>query len=50
MQDFLGRPIRLAKSKQFVKLQAKEGLQPPEEDEEPSLSETMTQEDETPAA
>ncbi|KAG7557163.1 RNA recognition motif domain [Arabidopsis suecica] len=49
-KDFMGRPIRLAKSKQFVKLQAKEGLQPPEEDEEPSLSETMAQEDETPAA
>ncbi|KAG7615360.1 RNA recognition motif domain [Arabidopsis thaliana x Arabidopsis arenosa] len=47
-KDFLGRPIRLAKSKQFVKLQAKEGLQPPEE--EPSQSETMTQEHETPAA
>jgi len=48
----LGRPIRLAKSKQFVKLQAKEGLQPPEEEaeEEPSQSETMTQEHETPAA
>ncbi|CAB78028.1 putative protein [Arabidopsis thaliana] len=51
-KDFLGRPIRLAKSKQFVKLQAKEGLQPPEEEaeEEPSQSETMTQEHETPAA
>ncbi|KAG7552479.1 RNA-binding domain superfamily [Arabidopsis thaliana x Arabidopsis arenosa] len=49
-KDFMGRPIRLAKSKQFVKLQAKEGLQPPEEEEEPSPSETMTQEVETPAA
>ncbi|KAJ0240973.1 RNA-binding [Hirschfeldia incana] len=47
-KDFMGRPIRLARSKQFVKLQAKEGLQPPDE-EEPSESETMTQEDETPA-
>ncbi|EFH48619.1 hypothetical protein ARALYDRAFT_489706 [Arabidopsis lyrata subsp. lyrata] len=49
-KDFMGRPIRLAKSKQFVKLQAKEGLQPPEEEEEPSPSEAMTQEVETPAA
>ncbi|CAA7057808.1 unnamed protein product [Microthlaspi erraticum] len=49
-KDFMGRPIRLARSKQFVKLQAKEGLQPPEE-EEPSQDETMmAQEDETPAA
>ncbi|CAH2070631.1 unnamed protein product [Thlaspi arvense] len=48
-KDFMGRPIRLARSKQFVKLQAKEGLLPPDE-EEPSESETMTQEDETPAA
>ncbi|KAG2330199.1 hypothetical protein Bca4012_020209 [Brassica carinata] len=47
-KDLLGRPIRLARSKQFVKLQAKEGLQPPDE-EEPSESETMTQGDETPA-
>lgn len=47
----MGRPIRLARSKQFVKLQAKEGLQPPDDDEEePSQDETMTQEDETPAA
>lgn len=46
----MGRPIRLARSKQFVKLQAKEGLQPPEEEEEPSQSETVTAEDETPAA
>ncbi|KAJ4876108.1 RNA-binding (RRM/RBD/RNP motifs) family protein [Raphanus sativus] len=30
-KDFMGRPIRLARSKQFVKLQAKEGLQPPDE-------------------
>lgn len=45
----MGRPIRLARSKQFVKLQAKEGLLPPDE-EEPSQPETMTQEDETPAA
>lgn len=44
----MGRPIRLARSKQFVKLQAKEGLQPPDE-EDPSESETMTQEDEIPA-
>lgn len=44
----MGRAIRLARSKQFVKLQAKEGLQPPDE-EEPSESGTITQEDETPA-
>ncbi|CAN8308068.1 unnamed protein product [Cochlearia groenlandica] len=51
-KDFMGRPIRLARSKQFVKLQAKEGLQPPEEEveEESSQSEIVTQEDETPAA
>ncbi|KAL1189872.1 RNA-binding protein CP33 [Cardamine amara subsp. amara] len=50
-KDFMGRPIRLARSKQFVKLQAKEGLQPQDEEEgEPSQSETMTQEEETPAA
>ncbi|XP_010436014.1 PREDICTED: RNA-binding protein CP33, chloroplastic-like [Camelina sativa] len=50
-KDFMGRPIRLARSKQFVKLQAKEGLQPPEEEEEPSSqSESVTAEDETPAA
>ncbi|XP_010455318.1 PREDICTED: RNA-binding protein CP33, chloroplastic [Camelina sativa] len=51
-KDFMGRPIRLARSKQFVKLQAKEGLQPPEEEEEEpsSQSETVTAEDETPAA
>ncbi|CAN6860359.1 unnamed protein product [Brassica oleracea] len=47
-KDFMGRPIRLSRSKQFVKLQAKEGLQPPDE-EEPSESEIMTEEDETPA-
>lgn len=45
----MGRPIRLARSKQFVKLQAKEGLQPPDE-EEPSQSKTMTEEDDVPAA
>lgn len=44
----MGRPIRLARSKQFVKLQAKEGLQPSDE-EEPSESEIMTEADETPA-
>ncbi|EOA21243.1 hypothetical protein CARUB_v10001593mg [Capsella rubella] len=52
-KDFMGRPIRLARSKQFVKLQAKEGLQPPEEEveEEPSSqTETVTAEEETPAA
>lgn len=45
----MGRPIRLARSKQFVKLQAKEGLQP-QDDEKSSQSETMTQEDETSSA
>ncbi|XP_010530167.1 PREDICTED: 28 kDa ribonucleoprotein, chloroplastic [Tarenaya hassleriana] len=36
-KEFMGRPIRVARSKQFVKLQAKEGL---EADEEPSQSNT----------
>ncbi|ESQ38667.1 hypothetical protein EUTSA_v10028847mg [Eutrema salsugineum] len=48
-KDFMGRPIRLARSKQFVKLQAKEGLQATDE-EEPSQPETMTLENESPAA